>query len=172
AAKALLNLGGRVMVSGMGKSGHIAGKIAATLASTGTPASFVHAAEAAHGDMGMISRHDVVILISNSGETPELIPIIQHVARLRIPLIGISSAADSTLMRSATIPLLLPAAPEACPVGIAPTTSTTMTLALGDALAMVVMQRRGFSREDFRLLHPGGLIGLRLMKVSEMMHRG
>jgi arabinose-5-phosphate isomerase len=172
AAKALLTLGGRAIVSGMGKSGHVGNKIAATLASTGTPASFVHAAEAAHGDMGMISRNDVAILISNSGETPELVPVIQHVAKLRIPLIGISFAAASTLMRSATIPLLLPATPEACPVGIAPTTSTTMMLALGDALAMVVMQQRGFSREDFRLLHPGGSIGLRLMKVSEMMHRG
>ena len=169
AAKALLNLGGRVIVSGLGKSGHIATKIAATLASTGTPASFVHAGEAAHGDMGMISKQDAVILISNSGETPELLPIIQYVARLRIPLIGISSAADSTLMRAATIPLLLPEAAEACPVGIAPTTSTTMMLALGDALAMVVMQERGFSRDDFRLLHPGGSIGLRLMKVSEFM---
>lgn len=172
AAKALLNLSGRVIVSGLGKSGHIATKIAATLASTGTPASFVHAGEAAHGDMGMISKQDAVILISNSGETPELVPIIQYVARLRIPLLGISSAADSTLMRAATIPLLLPEAAEACPVGIAPTTSTTMMLALGDALAMVVMQERGFSRDDFRLLHPGGSIGLRLMKVSEFMHRG
>jgi len=172
AAKALLNLNGRAIVSGLGKSGHIATKIAATLASTGTPASFVHAAEAAHGDMGMISRQDVVILISNSGETAELLPIIQHVARLRIPLIGISSASESTLIRSASVPLVLPQAPEACPVGIAPTTSTTMMLALGDALAMVVMQQRGFSRDDFRLLHPGGSIGLRLMKVSEFMHRG
>ncbi|MDN2566844.1 KpsF/GutQ family sugar-phosphate isomerase [Aquibium sp. A9E412] len=172
AAKALLNLTGRVVVSGVGKSGHVAGKIAATLASTGTPAFFVHAAEAAHGDMGMISEQDVVMLISNSGETSELVPIIQHVTRMRVPLIGISSGADSLLLRNATVPLLLPRADEACPVGIAPTTSTTMTLALGDALAMVVMQRRGFSRDDFRLLHPGGLIGLRLMRVSEMMHRG
>lgn len=172
AAKALLTLSGRVIVSGLGKSGHIATKIAATLASTGTPAFFVHAGEAAHGDMGMISRQDVVILLSNSGETPELMPIIQHVTRLRIPLIGISSSATSTLSRASTIPLILPDAAEACPVGIAPTTSTTMMLALGDALAMVVMQQRGFSRDDFRLLHPGGSIGLRLMKVSEFMHRG
>lgn len=172
AVKALLNLSGRVIVSGLGKSGHIATKIAATLASTGTPASFVHAGEAAHGDMGMISAQDAVILISNSGETPELLPVIQYVARLAIPLIGISSSATSTLIRAASIPLVLPAAAEACPVGIAPTTSTTMMLALGDALAMAVMQERGFSRDDFRLLHPGGSIGLRLMKVSEFMHRG
>jgi arabinose-5-phosphate isomerase len=172
AAKALLTLKGRVIVAGLGKSGHIATKIAATLASTGTSAFFVHAAEAAHGDMGMISRQDVVMLISNSGETAELMPIIQHVARLRIPLIGISSAPQSTLMRSATIPLAIPAMPEACPVGVAPTTSTTMMLALGDALAMVVMQQRGFSRDDFRLFHPGGHLGLRLMRVSEIMHRG
>jgi len=172
AVKALLNLQGRAIISGLGKSGHIATKIAATLASTGTPAQFVHAAEAAHGDMGMISRSDVVILISNSGETAELLPIIQHIAKLRIPLIGISSVNESTLARSASIPLVLPKAPEACPVGIAPTTSTTMMLALGDALAMVVMQERGFSRDDFRMLHPGGSIGLKLMKVSEFMHRG
>jgi arabinose-5-phosphate isomerase len=152
AAKALLALNGRgrAIVSGMGKSGHVAGKIAATLASTGTPAFFVHAAEAAHGDMGMITGEDVVILVSNSGETLELLPIIQRIGRLKVPLIGISSAPDSTLMRSAGIRLALPPAPEACPVGIAPTTSTTMTLALGDALAMVVMQQRGFSRDDFR----------------------
>jgi arabinose-5-phosphate isomerase len=172
AARALLALKGRAIVSGMGKSGHVAKKIAATLASTGTPAFFVHAAEAAHGDMGMISGHDVVILISNSGETPELLPIINHVNRLGVPLIGISSAGDSTLARSAVIPLVLPLSPEACPVGIAPTTSTTMTLALGDALAMVVMQQRGFGQDDFRLLHPGGKIGIRLMKVAEFMHRG
>jgi arabinose-5-phosphate isomerase len=172
AAKALLTLKGRVIISGLGKSGHIAGKMAATLASTGTSAFFVHAAEAAHGDMGMITRQDVVVLVSNSGETPELMPIIQHVARLRVPLIGISSSPQSTLMRHATIPLCIPAMPEACPVGIAPTTSTTMVLALGDALAMVVMQQRGFSRDDYRLFHPGGNIGLRLMRVSEIMHRG
>jgi arabinose-5-phosphate isomerase len=172
AAKALLALKGRVIVAALGKSGHIATKIAATLASTGTSAFFVHAAEAAHGDLGMISREDVVMLVSNSGETAELMPIIQHVARLRIPLIGISASPQSTLMRHATIPLAIPSMPEACPVGVAPTTSTTMMLALGDALAMVVMQQRGFSRDDFRLFHPGGSLGLRLMRVSEIMHRG
>jgi len=172
ATKALINLTGRAIVCGIGKSGHVGNKIAATLASTGTPAYFVHATEAAHGDMGMISRNDVVILISNSGETAELVPVIKHAARLRIPLIGISSNPQSTLIRNSNIPLVLPSAPEACPVGIAPTTSTTMTLALGDALAMAAMEQRGFSRDDFRLLHPGGSIGLRLMKVSELMHRG
>lgn len=172
AVKALVNVAGRAIVSGIGKSGHIANKIAATLTSTGTPAYFVHATEAAHGDMGAISRDDVLILISNSGETQELVPVIQHAARLRIPVIGISSAGESTLIRAATIPLVLPAAPEACPVGIAPTTSTTMTLVLGDALAMAAMEQRGFSRDDYKLLHPGGSIGLRLMKVEDIMHRG
>ena len=160
AVKALVNVNGRAIVSGIGKSGHVAHKIAATLTSTGTPAYFVHATEAAHGDMGAISRDDVLILISNSGETQELGPVIQHAARLRIPVIGISSGSESTLIRAATIPLVLPAAAEACPVGIAPTTSTTMTLALGDALAMAAMELRGFSRDDYRLLHPGGSIGL------------
>ena len=172
AVKQLLHCKGRVIVSGLVKSGHVAVKISATLASTGTPALFVHATEAAHGDMGMISRNDLVILISNSGETPDLVPIIQHTNRLRIPMIGITSVAGSTLARNATIPLILPKAKEACSQGIAPTTSTTMTLALGDALAMAVMDLRGFSRDDFRMLHPGGSIGLRLMKTSEMMHRG
>jgi arabinose-5-phosphate isomerase len=172
AVKLVLNCEGRVIVSGLGKSGHVAHKIAATLASTGSPALFVHATEAAHGDMGMISRQDVVILISNSGETPDLVPIMQHLSQLRIPMIGITSGATSTLARNATTALVLPSAKEACSQGIAPTTSTTMTLALGDALAMAVMDLRGFSREDFRRLHPGGSIGLRLMKMSEIMHKG
>lgn len=172
AVKLVLNCQGRIIISGLGKSGHVAHKIAATLASTGSPALFVHATEAAHGDMGMISRQDVVILISNSGETPDLVPIMQHLAQLRIPMIGITSGENSTLARNATTSLILPSAKEACSQGIAPTTSTTMTLALGDALAMAVMDLRGFSREDFRKLHPGGSIGLRLMKVSEIMHKG
>lgn len=172
AVKQLLACKGRVIVSGLGKSGHVAVKIAATLASTGTPALFVHATEAAHGDLGMVSHQDVMILISNSGETADLIPIIQHVTRFNIPLIGISSVENSLLMRNSTIQLLLPKAEEACSQGIAPTTSTTMTLALGDALAMATMDLRGFSRDDYRRLHPGGSIGLRLMKISEIMHRG
>lgn len=172
AVKALRDLEGRAIVSGLGKSGHVARKIAATLASTGTPAFFVHSAEAAHGDMGMISPRDVVVLISNSGETAELLPVIEHTKRLGIPMIGISSRTESTLIRCADIPLVLPNAAEACPIGVAPTTSTTMMLALGDALAMAVMQVRGFTHDDFRLLHPGGSIGLRLTKVSQFMHRG
>ncbi|MEN0087741.1 MAG: KpsF/GutQ family sugar-phosphate isomerase [Pseudomonadota bacterium] len=170
--KLLLGCQGRVIVSGLGKSGHVAHKIVATLSSTGTPAIFVHATEAAHGDLGMISRDDVVVLISNSGETSDLVPIMQHLHRLRIPMIGITSGPDSTLARNATVALVLPKAQEACRHAIAPTTSTTMMLALGDALAMAVMDLRGFSRDDFAMLHPGGSIGLRLMKMSEIMHRG
>ncbi|TPW30655.1 KpsF/GutQ family sugar-phosphate isomerase [Pararhizobium mangrovi] len=172
AVAALLELDGRVIVSGLGKSGHVAAKLAATLASTGTPASFVHAAEALHGDMGMISPHDLVILISNSGETAEFMPIVRHLRALGVPIVAISSAAQSKLMRGADIALALPAAAEACPVGIAPTTSTTMMLALGDALAMAVMEERGFTREDFKRLHPGGNIGLKLTAVGELMHTG
>jgi KpsF/GutQ family protein len=172
AVEALRDLEGRAIVSGLGKSGHVARKIAATLASTGTPAFFVHSAEAAHGDMGMISPRDVVVLLSNSGETAELLPVIEHAKRLGIPMIGISSRTESTLIRCADIPLVLPNAAEACPIGVAPTTSTTMMLALGDALAMAVMQERGFTHDDFRLLHPGGSIGLRLTKVSQFMHKG
>ncbi|MEO0636344.1 MAG: KpsF/GutQ family sugar-phosphate isomerase [Pseudomonadota bacterium] len=172
AVKLLLGCKGRVIVSGLGKSGHVAHKIVATLSSTGSPAIFVHATEAAHGDLGMISRDDVVVLISNSGETSDLVPIMQHLQRLRIPMIGITSGSDSTLARNATVALVLPKAQEACRHAIAPTTSTTMTLALGDALAMAVMDLRGFTRDDFAMLHPGGSIGLRLMKMSEIMHKG
>lgn len=172
AVTTLRDLEGRAIVSGLGKSGHVARKIAATLASTGTPAFFVHAAEAAHGDMGMISPRDVVVLISNSGETAELLPVIEHTRRLGIPMIGISSRTESTLIRAADVPLVLPNAAEACPIGVAPTTSTTMMLALGDAIAMAVMRERGFTHDDFRLLHPGGSIGLRLTKVAQFMHRG
>lgn len=163
---------GRIIVSGMGKSGHIGRKIAATLASTGSSSFFIHPAEAAHGDLGMIQRGDVVLLISNSGETQELMPVIQHVRRLGIPLVAISSGGGSSLLRSADVPLALPPASEACPVGIAPTTSTTMTLVLGDAIAMALMNRRGFTREDFRRLHPGGKLGLRFTPVGDLMHQG
>ena len=172
AVEALLKTEGRLVISGLGKSGHVAKKIAATFASTGTPASFVHSAEAAHGDMGMISPRDVLMLLSNSGETAELMPVIEHARVNGIPVIGISSGSESTLIRAATIPLKLPPAQEACPIRMAPTTSTTMMLALGDALAMAVMQMRGFSREDFQKLHPGGSLGLKLMKGSQFMHRG
>ena len=163
---------GRVIVSGMGKSGHIGHKIAATLASTGTPAQFVHPAEASHGDLGMVTRDDVALILSNSGETPELSDLIAHVRRNGIPLIAIASRPESTLMRAATIGLVLPKAPEACPMGLAPTTSTTATLALGDALAVALIDRRDFQPGNFRMLHPGGSLGSRLLTVGQVMHTG
>jgi arabinose-5-phosphate isomerase len=156
----------------MGKSGHIGHKIAATLASTGTPAFFVHPAEASHGDLGMVTRDDVAIVLSNSGETKELADIVAHCKRFQIPLIGVAGKAGSTLLRRADIPLLLPPAPEACSVGMAPTTSTTMTLALGDALAIAMMEHRKFTPENFREFHPGGKLGAKLAKVSNLMHSG
>jgi arabinose-5-phosphate isomerase len=161
---------GRVIVSGMGKSGHIARKIAATLASTGTPAHFVHPAEASHGDLGMITKGDVALVLSNSGETPELADIVAHTRRFGIPLIGVASKADSTLMRQSEVAILLPAAPEACETGIVPTTSTTMMLALGDAMAIVLMEHRAFTPDHFRLFHPGGKLGAKLLKVRDLMH--
>jgi len=163
---------GRVIVSGMGKSGHVARKIAATLASTGTPAQFVHPAEASHGDLGMVTPDDVALVLSNSGETPELSDLIAHTRRNGIPLIGIASKPDSTLMRAADIGLPLPAAPEACPMGLAPTTSTTATLALGDAIAVALIERRDFKPQNFRMLHPGGSLGSRLLTVGQRMHTG
>jgi len=163
---------GRVIVSGMGKSGHVARKIAATFASTGTPAQFIHPAEASHGDLGMITRADACLMLSNSGETPELADIIAHTRRFAIPLIGIARNPDSTLLRAADVALILPPAPEACPMGLAPTTSTTASLALGDALAVALMERKGFSADDFRLLHPGGQIGKSLLRVADVMHTG
>lgn len=168
----LLAVRGRVIVSGMGKSGHIARKIAATLASTGAPSFFVHPAEASHGDLGMITPADVVMLLSNSGETAELADLIAYTRRFAIPLIGIAGRADSTLLRAADVALVLPAAPEACAVGLAPTTSTTMTLALGDALAVTLMERRRFTPEQFRGFHPGGKLGARLATVGQLMHGG
>jgi len=163
---------GRVILSGMGKSGHIAAKITATLASTGTPAQFVHPAEASHGDLGMITPDDVVVVLSNSGETAELSDIIHHTRRFRIPLIGVASRPDSTLLKAADIALVLPNAPEACAIGMAPTTSTTMTLALGDALAVAIMEKRGFRPSDFKTFHPGGKLGAQLLPVSGLMHTG
>jgi len=161
---------GRVIVSGMGKSGHIARKIAATFASTGTPAQFVHPAEASHGDLGMVMRGDVALVLSNSGETTELADIIAHTRRFAIPLIGVAGRAGSTLMRQADVAILLPDAPEACETGIVPTTSTTMTLALGDALAIALMEHRAFTPDHFRIFHPGGKLGTTLMKVRDLMH--
>jgi arabinose-5-phosphate isomerase len=163
---------GRVIVSGMGKSGHVARKIAATLASTGTPAHFVHPAEASHGDLGMMTRGDVVLVLSNSGETPELADLIAYTRRFRIPMIGVASRADSALMRQSDVRLVLPPAEEACGTGVVPTSSTTMTLALGDALAVALMEHRRFTPEMFRTFHPGGKLGARLSKVRDLMHSG
>ena len=162
----------RVIVSGMGKSGHIARKIAATLASTGTPALFVHPAEAAHGDLGMIIPGDLLLILSNSGTTPELRAIIHHARNVGCPIIAMASQLTSPLMQSANVRLALPRTREACPVNIAPTTSTTLMLALGDALAVAAMRVRGLTREGIRLLHPGGAIGGRLQPVDSLMHSG
>ena len=172
AVTTLLAAKGRVIVSGMGKSGHIARKIAATFASTGTPSHFVHPAEASHGDLGMMTRGDVVLVLSNSGETPELADLVAYTRRFDIPLIGVAGRAGSTLLRQADIAIVLPDVPEACRQGIVPTSSTTMTLALGDALAIALMEHRAFTPENFREFHPGGKLGARLSKVADLMHRG
>lgn len=172
AVDVMLAAPGRVILSGMGKSGHVARKIASTMASTGTPAQFVHPAEASHGDLGMITPQDVALVLSNSGETRELGDIIAHTRRFGIPLIGVASRPDSALLRAADISLTLPAAPEACSVGLAPTTSTTLTMALGDALAVALMERRAFTPERFALFHPGGKLGAQLVQVSELMATG
>jgi len=163
---------GRVVVTGMGKSGHVARKIAATLASTGTPALYVHPAEASHGDLGMIVPGDAVLALSNSGETPELADLVAHARRFGLALVAITGRAESALARAADVVLLLPPAPEACPMGLAPTTSTTMQLALGDALAVALLTRRGFSAADFRIFHPGGKLGAKLSRVRDLMHGG
>ncbi|WP_158742359.1 SIS domain-containing protein [Acidisphaera sp. L21] len=163
---------GRIAVSGMGKSGHVARKTAATLASTGSPAFFVHPAEASHGDLGMVQPADALLLFSNSGETTELADLVAHAHRFRLPLIAITGRAQSTLAQAADVVLLLPAAPEACAVTSAPTTSTTMQMALGDALAVVLLTRRGFTATDFRAFHPGGRLGAQLRRVGELMHEG
>ena len=162
---------GRVIVSGVGKSGHIGRKIAATFASTGTPAFFVHATEASHGDLGMITADDVILVLSWSGETPELRSMVEYARRFRIPLIAVTAAADSSLARQADIVLLLPQAAEACPHGLAPTTSTLMQLVLGDALAIALLESRGFTAEEFRVFHPGGKLGASLHFVRDIMHR-
>ena len=163
---------GRVVVTGMGKSGHVGRKIAATLASTGTPALFVHPAEASHGDLGMIVRGDAVLALSNSGETAELADLVAHTRRFALPLVAITGRAESALARAADVVLLLPPAPEACPMGLAPTTSTTLQMALGDALAVALLTRRGFTAADFRVFHPGGRLGAQLLHVRELMHTG
>lgn len=160
---------GRVIVTGMGKSGHVACKIAATMASTGTPAHFVHPAEASHGDMGMITKDDAVLALSNSGETSELADMIAYCKRFSIPLIGVARRSGSMLVEAANIAMVLPEVPEACDTG-APTTSTTMMLALGDAISVALVKRRGFTKQDFSVFHPGGKLGKAFIRVSELMH--
>ncbi|HEX3861603.1 MAG TPA: KpsF/GutQ family sugar-phosphate isomerase [Stellaceae bacterium] len=163
---------GRLIVTGIGKSGHVARKIAATLASTGTPAQFVHAAEASHGDLGMIGIDDAILALSYSGDSDELADIIAYSRRFEIPLIAITGGSGSSLAEAADVVLALPRAAEACPMGLAPTTSTTMMMALGDALAIGLLERKGFSSADFQLFHPGGKLGRRLLRVSDIMHVG
>ncbi len=162
---------GRVIVSGIGKSGHVGTKLAATLASTGKPAQFVHAAEASHGDLGMITDKDVVIALSKSGETAELSDLVAFARRFDITLISMTCDAESALARQSRIALILPDVPEACPNGLAPTTSTTMMMALGDALAVALLKKSGFSAHDFKRFHPGGKLGAQLMQIREVMHR-
>ena len=163
---------GRVIVSGMGKSGHIGRKIASTLASTGTPAYYVHPGEASHGDLGMVRPEDAILALSWSGETTELSDLIAYAKRFRVPIVGVTSKRDSTLGRQADVCLSLPQAKEACPNGLAPTTSTTMQLALGDALAVALLEKRGFTAHDFRVFHPGGKLGAQLKLVRDVMHTG
>ena len=170
ACEAIISSRGRVVVTGMGKSGHIARKWAATMAATGTPAIYVHPAEAAHGDLGMLVPGDVLVVVSNSGNTTELRAFLQYAASIRVKVIGVASRRDSLVLQNADIKLCLPPSREACPANIAPTTSTTMQLALGDAIAMALMDMRGFSRDGMRALHPGGSLGLRLTPVAEIMH--
>ena len=163
---------GRVVLSGMGKSGLVARKVAATFASTGTPALFVHPGEASHGDLGMIVPGDAVVALSNSGETAELADLVAHTRRFGIPLVAITTRAGSALARAADVALLLPPAPEACPMGLTPTTSTTMQVALGDALAVALLTRRGFTAHEFSAFHPGGRLGAQLRRVADLMHTG
>ena len=173
ACRLLLGCSGRVVVTGMGKSGHVGGKVAATLASTGTPAFFLHPAEASHGDIGMITRTDVVLALSNSGETPEILTLLPHVARLGAPLVAATGNPGSTLARAAAVHLDVSVAEEACPLKLAPTASTTATLAMCDALAVAVLEARGFTAEDFARSHPGGSLGRRLLlHVEDVMRRG
>jgi arabinose-5-phosphate isomerase len=167
----MFHCSGRVVVTGMGKSGHIAGKIAATLASTGTPAFFVHPGEASHGDLGMITRQDVVLALSNSGETDEVLTILPIIKRLGVPLIAMTGNPHSTLAKLATSHINVSVEQEACPLGLAPTSSTTAALVMGDALAISLLEARGFTKDDFALSHPGGSLGKRLLvRVSDIMH--
>jgi arabinose-5-phosphate isomerase len=172
AAQMIEASGGAVIVTGIGKSGLIGRKIAATLASTGTPSHYVHAAEASHGDLGMIGERDVVLALSWSGETPELADIVSYTRRFGVTLIALTARAESALGRAADLVLLMPVSEEACPNGLAPTTSTTMQLVAGDALAILLLERRGFTASDFRRFHPGGKLGARLITVGQLMHQG
>jgi len=173
ACELMFHTSGRVIVSGMGKSGHIGNKIAATLASTGTPAFFVHPGEASHGDLGMVTANDVVLALSNSGETEEVLKLLPVLKRLGVHLIAMTGNPDSTLARLADVHLCIKVAKEACPLGLAPTASTTATLAMGDALAVALLEARGFSADDFALSHPGGSLGRRLLlRISDVMHSG
>ena len=170
--KGIMNTKGRVVITGMGKSGHIANKLTATLASTGTPAFFVHPAEASHGDLGMITKDDSILVLSNSGESSELNAIINYAKRLNVPLFSITANAGSILSKKSTVDIVLNKTAEACPLKLAPTTSTTMMLVLGDAIAVTLLKIKGFNHEDFKIFHPGGNIGKDLKKVSEIMHTG
>jgi len=173
ACRIMLGCTGRIVVTGMGKSGHIAGKLAATLASTGTPAFFVHPGEASHGDLGMITRQDVVLAISYSGETGEVVTILPLIKRLGVPLISMTGKPGSTLAKSADVHIDVSVAQEACPLNLAPTSSTTATLAMGDAMAVALLEARGFTPEDFAMSHPGGTLGRRLLlKIADVMHTG
>lgn len=173
ACELMLHCKGRVVVTGMGKSGHIGGKIAATLASTGTPAFFVHPGEASHGDLGMITKQDIVLALSNSGETAEVVSIIPVLKRLNVPLIALTGRPDSTLATLSDVHVCVAVSEEACPLGLAPTASTTATLAMGDALAVSLLHARGFTADDFALSHPGGSLGKRLLlRVADIMHQG
>ena len=165
------NVKGRVIFTGIGKSGHVARKMASTFSSTGVPSYFVHPSEASHGDLGIIDNSDAVVVISNSGETPEISDLVEYTKRHKIPLITITSNLDSLIAEQSDIALLLPKVKEACPMGLAPTTTTTMTMALGDAMAINLMTRRNFSANDFKLRHPGGKLGKQLLKVSDIMHK-
>ena len=166
------NAKGRIIITGMGKSGHIGNKIAASLASTGTPSFFVHPAEASHGDLGMITENDVIIAISNSGESRELVDIINYCKRFDIKIVAITKNAESSLGKASTVVLELPNQGEACPLGLAPTSSTTATLVLGDILTIGLIERKGFSKEEFNVRHPGGKLGSILKRVSDLMHTG
>jgi arabinose-5-phosphate isomerase len=171
AVETILPVKGRVIVSGMGKSGLIGRKIAATLASTGTPAQFIHPGEASHGDLGAVTADDALLMLSWRGETAELSDLITYAKRFSIPMIAMASNPNSTLIQAADVPLVLPRAKEACPMGLAPTTSTTLMLVLGDALAVALMERRGFSADQYRNFHPGGSLGRMLIRVADLMHR-